>query len=259
MKKLSVLLALLALFFADAALAASAVVTSLTGSARSNPAPPRRAPCARATRWCRATRSPRARSALVLKFDDGQVAALTASSRMQITAYAYNPQSRTGNVLLSLVVGGMRAITGLIGHNQPGNVNFRAATATIGIRGSDGDIVTDGTTNVAITVREGEFTFTYEAARSPFRPDAGRSAPTARSPKAPHSRSSGACRRNSAAPSATSTISPTSSTTRALAYRGRARSCPATRNVTTPPATTSLPAAAVRGRDPTGGGPASNQ
>src|SRR5262249_16591062 len=100
-------------------------------------------------------------SALVLKFDDGQVAALTANSRMQITAYAYNPQTGTGNVLLSLVVGGMRAITGLIGKNQPNNVNFRAATATIPIRGSDGDIVTDGVNAVSVTVHDGEFTFTY--------------------------------------------------------------------------------------------------
>ncbi len=39
-------------------------------------------------------------------------------------------------------------------------MNFRAATATIGIRGSDGEIVTDGVT-VALVVTDGEFTFTF--------------------------------------------------------------------------------------------------
>ncbi len=54
----------------------------------------------------------------------------------------------------------MRAITGLIGHNNPQNVNFRAATATIGIRGSDGNMITDGAI-VVVTVDEGAFSFTY--------------------------------------------------------------------------------------------------
>jgi hypothetical protein len=163
MKKLSVLLALMALAFAEAAFATGATVTSLTGTAQvqSGTAAPR------ALRQGDEvvqgdTVSTGAASSVVLKFDDGQVAALTANSRMQVTAYAYNPQARTGNVLLSLVVGGMRAITGLIGHNQPSNVNFRAATATIGIRGSEGDMVTDGANAVSVTVSSGEFTFTYE-------------------------------------------------------------------------------------------------
>ena len=161
MKKISIILALAALLFADAALAASAVVTSLTGTVRVQTG-------AAAQRVLRQgdevvqgdTVSTGAASSVVLKFDDGQVAALTANSRMQVTAYAFNPQAKTGNILLSLVVGGMRAITGLIGHNQPDSVKFRAATATIGIRGSDGMIITDGT-RVSVTVTDGAFTFSF--------------------------------------------------------------------------------------------------
>jgi hypothetical protein len=161
MKKLSILLALVALFFTDLALAASAEVTSLVGTAQvqTGAATPRTLRVGDEVAQGD-TVSTGPASSIVMKFDDGQIAALTANSRMQITAYTYNPPARTGNVLLSLVVGGMRAITGLIGHNQPDNVKFRAATATIGIRGSDGTIVTDGT-NVAVTVTEGAFTFTY--------------------------------------------------------------------------------------------------
>jgi hypothetical protein len=160
MKNISILLALAAMCFADLALAASAVVTSLTGTAQVQTG-------AAAPRALRVgdevaqgdTIATGGNSSVVIKFDDGQVAALTSNSRMQISAYAYDPPKRTGNILLSLVVGGMRAITGLIGHGQPDNVKFRAATATIGIRGSDGMIVTDGV-NVSVTVTEGAFTFT---------------------------------------------------------------------------------------------------
>lgn len=161
MKKLSLLLALTMLLFADLALAAGAVVTSLTGVAQvqTGSAAPRALrqgdPVAQGD-----TVFTGPASSVVLKFDDGQVAALSANSRMQVTAYAYNPETRSGNVLLSLVVGGMRALTGLIGHNQPQNVNFRVATATIGIRGSEGEMVTNGVT-VALVVTVGEFTFTF--------------------------------------------------------------------------------------------------
>ena len=164
MKKLSVFVALMALFFTDLALAASAAVTAVTGSAQVQTG----------------TSSPRtlrqgdevsqgdtvvtgANSSLVLKFDDGQVAALTANSRMTISSYAYNPATESGNVLLSLVSGGMRAITGLIGRRSPSQVAYRAATATIGIRGTDATMATDGT-NVVVTVSEGSVTYSFQGA-----------------------------------------------------------------------------------------------
>src|SRR5580765_6487967 len=102
-----------------------------------------------------------ANSAVVIRFADGQVAALTSNSRMTITAYQYNQAADTGNVLLSLVNGGMRAITGLIGRNQPLQVAYRAATSTVGVRGTDASIATDGT-RVAVVVNDGETTFTYQ-------------------------------------------------------------------------------------------------
>lgn len=161
MKKASALLLFLALGFVQAVLAQSAVATSVTGTVQvqTGSAPARPVRQGDEVRQGD-TVSTGAVSSVVLKFDDGQIAALTANSRMTITAYQYNAQARTGNVLLSLINGGMRAITGLIGRNQPDRVAYRAATATIGIRGSDGTIVTDGV-NVAVTVTEGALTFTY--------------------------------------------------------------------------------------------------
>ena len=162
MKKLSLLLAVMALLFADIALAASAAVTSVTGTAQVQTG-------TSAPRTLRLgdevsqgdTVVTGANSALVLKFDDGQVAALTANSRMIISSYTYNPATESGNVLLSLVTGGMRAITGLIGRRSPNQVAYRAATATIGIRGTDATMATDGD-NVVVTVSEGSVSYTFQ-------------------------------------------------------------------------------------------------
>jgi hypothetical protein len=160
MKKISVLLALAALLAANLVLAA-AVVTSTTGLAQVQTG----------------TATPRvlrqgdevnqgdtvytgSNSSLVMKFDDGQIAALTSNSRMSITSYQFNAQAQSGNVLLSLVNGGMRALTGLIGRRSPNQVTYRAATATIGIRGTDVSIVTLSG-NVVVTVTEGAISFTF--------------------------------------------------------------------------------------------------
>jgi hypothetical protein len=101
-----------------------------------------------------------AASSVVLKFDDGQVAALTSNSKMTITTYTYVPESQTGSVFLSLVTGGMRAITGLIGKKTPNQVAYRAATATIGIRGSDVIHLTFNG-SVLVSVTEHAVTFTH--------------------------------------------------------------------------------------------------
>jgi hypothetical protein len=161
MKKISSLLAFFLLFAASVALASTAIVTSVAGTvqAQTGDGPSRALRLGDELRQGDTVVTGRA-SSVVMKFDDGQVAALTAYSRMTITRYQYEPASGAGNVLLSLVNGGMRAITGLIGRRTPENVAYRAATATIGIRGTDVTIVTDGG-NVVVTVAEGAVYFTF--------------------------------------------------------------------------------------------------
>lgn len=160
MKKISVLLALVALMFTDLVLAANAVVTSVTGTAQvaAGPAAPRALRQGDEVNQGD-TVSTGANSSMVLKFDDGQVAALTANSRMTVSSYSYNPATEGGNILLSLVTGGMRAVTGLIGRRTPSQVAYRAATATIGIRGTDTTIATAGG-DVVVSVAEGSVSFT---------------------------------------------------------------------------------------------------
>jgi len=161
MKKLSIFfLALLALMFTELAFGAGAVATSVIGTAQvqTGPAAPRILRQGDEVQQGDTVMTGAA-SAAVLKFDDGQVAALTANSRMTITAYQYNPESGGGNILLSLIGGGMRAITGLIGKRSPSQVAYRAATATIGIRGTDAVLVVTPQGDVFVTVTDGAITF----------------------------------------------------------------------------------------------------
>lgn len=100
-----------------------------------------------------------ANSTVVLQFPDGQITALTPNSRMTIEQYQFNEQQKSGNMLLNLISGGMRAVTGLIGRTSPDKVTYRAATATIGIRGTDTTIAVAGGT-VSVVVNGGSVTFT---------------------------------------------------------------------------------------------------
>src|SRR5687768_1324907 len=155
------ILALLALLFLTELAYASAVVTTAAGSTQvaTGPAPAR--PLRVGDRVNQGdTVITGAQSSLVLKFDDGQVTALTANSRMTVTNFSYTPASGSGGMLLSLITGGMRAITGLIGKNNPNRVTVRAGAATIGIRGTDFTIVVDGA-QVFVQVTGGLISFTF--------------------------------------------------------------------------------------------------
>jgi hypothetical protein len=172
MKRVSAFLALVALLFAGLAFANTATVTSSTGTVQvqTGTAPARALRTGDLVRQGDTVTTGPVSSA-VLKFEDGQVAALTANSTMTVTAYQYNPQTGGGSVLLSLINGGMRAITGLIGRRTPNNVAYRAATATVGIRGTDVTIVTSEG-NVVVTVTEGVISFAF-AGRPPVVVPAG--------------------------------------------------------------------------------------
>ena len=72
-----------------------------------------------------------------VKFVDGAEAELRPNSQMRIEDYRY-PEAKpeSGSAILSMLRGGFRAITGLIGKARPESVSLRTPTATIGIRGT---------------------------------------------------------------------------------------------------------------------------
>lgn len=72
-----------------------------------------------------------------VKFRDDAEVVLRPSSQLKIDAYRYDSaQPEKDSALLSLLKGGLRSVTGLIGKRSRDNVKFTTATATIGIRGT---------------------------------------------------------------------------------------------------------------------------
>ena len=72
-----------------------------------------------------------------LKFRDDAEVVLRPSTQLKIDAYQYqNARPERDSVLLNLLKGGMRSVTGLIGQRSRDKVRFGTGTATIGIRGT---------------------------------------------------------------------------------------------------------------------------
>ncbi|MBI4983920.1 MAG: FecR domain-containing protein [Rhodocyclales bacterium] len=72
-----------------------------------------------------------------IKFVDGGEVVLRPGSQLKVESYAYNPaKPESDNIGLSMLKGGLRAVTGLVGKRNKDKVNYTTATATIGIRGT---------------------------------------------------------------------------------------------------------------------------
>lgn len=68
---------------------------------------------------------------------DGSILVVGPSSRLDLKEFAFDPTTQDGNMLVSLLRGSLRMITGLIGKTHPDAVRIETQTATIGIRGTD--------------------------------------------------------------------------------------------------------------------------
>ncbi len=72
-----------------------------------------------------------------VKFNDGAEVILRPESRVKIDNYAYNAaKPEADNVVISMLKGGLRTVTGLIGKRNREKIKFQTETATIGIRGT---------------------------------------------------------------------------------------------------------------------------
>lgn len=72
-----------------------------------------------------------------VKFSDGGEIVMRPSSQVKVDVYAFNESKPAAdNFAISLLKGGLRAITGLIGKRSRDNVAYKTPTATIGIRGT---------------------------------------------------------------------------------------------------------------------------
>jgi len=83
-------------------------------------------------------------SAAGVTLQDSTLLALGPKSVTQLNEFRYDPVKRDGNLLISVLRGSMRFVTGLLGKQNPGSVSIRTATATIGIRGTDFIVAVEG-------------------------------------------------------------------------------------------------------------------
>lgn len=78
------------------------------------------------------------RSRAVLKFEDGQLIVLRSNTSFRINKYYYNAERvENSNIFFSLLKGGLRAVTGLIGERNKQAFKLSTPNATVGIRGTD--------------------------------------------------------------------------------------------------------------------------
>ena len=73
-----------------------------------------------------------------VKFGDGTEAVLRPATQVKIDAFSFQEQRpQQDNVVLSLLKGGMRAVTGLLARRNPASFRVATPSATIGIRGTN--------------------------------------------------------------------------------------------------------------------------
>jgi len=76
-------------------------------------------------------------SAASVVLRDGTAIVVGPSSRLDIKQFHFDATTQDGGLLVSLLRGSLRMITGLIGKTNPDAVRVDTQTATIGIRGTD--------------------------------------------------------------------------------------------------------------------------
>jgi hypothetical protein len=83
-------------------------------------------------------------SAASVVLRDGTSLVVGPSSRLDVKQFHFDPTTQEGGMLVSLLKGSLRMITGLIGKTHPDAVRVETQTAVIGIRGTDFIVEVDG-------------------------------------------------------------------------------------------------------------------
>ena len=78
------------------------------------------------------------KSSALLRFKDGQAVTMQANSTFLVREYRYDAQKiENSNIVFSMLKGGMRFVTGLIGQRQKQAFRLSTPNSTIGIRGTE--------------------------------------------------------------------------------------------------------------------------
>lgn len=76
----------------------------------------------------------------IVKLEDGTRMTIRPNSELILQQYRFKEDAPDNSMLMQLVRGGFRAVTGLITKNAPNAGKIQTRTATIGIRGTDFDV-----------------------------------------------------------------------------------------------------------------------
>lgn len=73
-----------------------------------------------------------------VKFTDGTEVVLRPGTQLKIDSFKYEEQApEKDSIFMSLLKGGLRSVTGLMGKRSPGSFSLATPNATIGIRGTN--------------------------------------------------------------------------------------------------------------------------
>ncbi|HET6827280.1 MAG TPA: FecR domain-containing protein [Ramlibacter sp.] len=75
----------------------------------------------------------------IIRMQDGTRMTVRPNSELVLSQYQFRENAQDNSMLMQLVRGGFRAVTGLISKNSPSAARVQTNTATIGIRGTDFD------------------------------------------------------------------------------------------------------------------------
>ena len=78
-------------------------------------------------------------AAAIIKLADGTRMTLRPNSEMVLEQFRFKDSAPDNSMVMQLLRGGLRAVTGLISKGSPDAARLRTSTATIGIRGTDFD------------------------------------------------------------------------------------------------------------------------
>jgi len=76
-------------------------------------------------------------SAAALTLQDGTVLAIGPDSALDLSQFQFNATTQEGSVLVSLLRGSLRMVTGAIARLKPEQVKVTTPTTVIGVRGTD--------------------------------------------------------------------------------------------------------------------------
>lgn len=77
------------------------------------------------------------KSAVSITLRDGTILSVGPNTSLDLTHYVFEPTSQNGSLLVNLVQGTVRMVTGIMGKTNPELIRLTTPTSVVGVRGTD--------------------------------------------------------------------------------------------------------------------------